>query len=50
MDKVFVQFLDETESKVVSVFDCRQSEKDHPNQGEIDKSDSRYIEFMEAFD
>jgi hypothetical protein len=44
---MFVQFSDETEKKIISVFGCLQDENVWPNQGEVDENDPRYIAFQD---
>lgn len=43
---MFVQFSDESNKKIVSVFDSPQSAESFPNQGVVDDEDARYIEFV----
>lgn len=47
MSKIFVQFSDETSSRVVSVFSCAQDPQVHSHQGVIDDDDPRYLAFVE---
>lgn len=42
---MFVQFSDETKTKIISVFGGRQDEAVWPNQGEVDEDDPRYLGF-----
>ncbi len=42
---MFVQFSDSSESEVIAVFSCQQSESSYPNQGELDASDPRYVKY-----
>lgn len=44
--KINVQFLDKTQTKLVSVFGSHQDDIEYPNQGEIDDTDQRYIDFI----
>lgn len=46
MPTVYVQFSDDTETEVISVFGCPQDETTSPNQGEVDDVDPRYIAFI----
>ena len=46
MGKVFVQFSDESQARVSSVFGCGQDPDTFPNQGEIDDDDARYTAFL----
>lgn len=43
---VYVQFTDETETKVCSVFDSPQDPFYHPNQGQVEDTDQRYLDFI----
>lgn len=43
---MYVQFTDETKTKICSIFDCPQDPEVWPNQGEVDESDSRYQAFL----
>jgi hypothetical protein len=43
---MFVLFQDAGKKKIVSVFDSPQSESDFPNQGVVEDTDPRYIEFI----
>lgn len=45
--KVYVQFEDGTQSKIVSVFGSPQSPENYSNYAELDEADERYIEFVE---
>ncbi|WP_448647201.1 phage tail protein [Pseudomonas mohnii] len=42
---MFVQFSDESQTKVISIFGCPQDEAVWPNQGEVDEDDPRYLAF-----
>ena len=44
----FVQFSDNTKSKIISVFGCEQDQEEYPNQELIDDNDQRYIDFVNA--
>lgn len=44
--KVYVQFEDGTQSKIVSVFGSPQSPENYANYAELDDDDERYIEFI----
>jgi hypothetical protein len=46
MKKLNVQFADESEQIVVSVFAEPQNPDDHPHQGEVSDDDPRYLEFI----
>ena len=41
----YVQFSDETEIEIVSVFCGPQDPKIHDNLGEVEEDDPRYLEF-----
>lgn len=45
---MFVQFSDATKTVIVSVFACQQDVDEHPNQGQVDASDARYLAFLAA--
>lgn len=42
MTTIYVQFSDESESDIVSLFGNPQDEKFWPHQGIVDSSDTRY--------
>ncbi len=42
---IYVQFSDSTDSEIVSYFCCPQDPAEHPNQGEVDATDSRWDAF-----
>lgn len=42
----YVQFSDATETKIISVFTNPQDPEQYPNQGIIEDSDQRYIDFF----
>lgn len=42
---VYVQFKDETESEICSVFGCRQDPDHHENLGEVERDDDRLIQY-----
>lgn len=44
----FVQFYDDTQTKVVSLFGCPQDSEEHPNQAEIENTDPRYVTFYNS--
>jgi len=46
MIKVFIQFSDATESKIIATFSCPQDFGVYLNQGEIDVFDPRYTAFL----
>ncbi|MEE3504822.1 tail fiber assembly protein [Pseudomonas sp. 10C3] len=46
MTIAYVQFSDETETKIVSVFGGPQDPNVYPNQGEVDDTDQRYIDYF----
>jgi hypothetical protein len=46
MEKLFVQFADEGELAVVSVFAGPQDPDDYPNQGLVQVDDARYLAFI----
>lgn len=48
MEKVFVQFSDETEGVIQAVFSCAQDSEVYPNQGELPSDDPRYVTFYEG--
>ena len=43
---VYVQFEDDTQRKIISVFGSPQSPENYANYAELDESDERYIEFI----
>ena len=47
MSTIYVQFLDESEEEIVSIFGSPQDEKFWPHQGTVDSSDSRYKDYYE---
>lgn len=48
MGEIFVQFADETESVIVSIFSCEQDPDAHPFQGVVAFDDDRLIAYMEG--
>lgn len=48
MEKVFVQFSDETEGVVQAVFSCSQDPGVYPNQGGLLSDDLRYVSFYDG--
>ena len=46
MTKVFVQFAEADEAKIIAAFGCMQNPDDYPYQGEVDDSDPRYTAFI----
>lgn len=48
MSTVFVEFSDDTESVITSVFGCHQDESIFPYQGEIPVTDERYVAYVHA--
>lgn len=42
----YVQFSDSSESTIVSVFGNAQDVDEHPNQGEVEDDDPRYLAFI----
>lgn len=46
MDMIFVQFEDEQQLKVTSVFGNAQDPEVFPNQGMVSDDDPRYLEFI----
>ncbi|WP_027921483.1 tail fiber assembly protein [Pseudomonas sp. URMO17WK12:I12] len=47
MSVIHVQFADDTEAVVMTVFGCVQG-PEIPNQGEIEEEDPRYLSFLES--
>lgn len=51
---VYVQFLDETKTEVISVFCCPQDPEFYPSYAEIEESDMDlygvYLDFMKKFE
>ena len=45
MSIIYVQFADELETTIVSVFSCPQDPNDWPMQGEVSDTDPRYLDF-----
>lgn len=45
---IYVQFKDESEAEIVSVFCGPQDPEVHSNQGVVDEDDPRYLAFKEA--
>lgn len=43
---MFVQFSDETKTKVVTVFDSRQDEDAFPNQGVVSETDPLWLAYL----
>jgi hypothetical protein len=43
---MFVQFTDNTETTICSVFSCAQNEAIYPNQANIAATDARYLAFI----
>ncbi|WP_324880242.1 tail fiber assembly protein [Pseudomonas bohemica] len=43
---MYVQFDDETQAKIITVFSEPQDPEFWPNQGEVDEADQRYIDFL----
>lgn len=48
MSEIFVQFADETETVIVSVFINAQDPALYPNQGVVTSSDARYKAYFDA--
>ncbi|MNR11322.1 hypothetical protein D3C85_1276150 [compost metagenome] len=48
MAQKFVQFSDETETVIVSVFGVPQDDSIYPHQGNVDETDERHISFMDS--
>lgn len=48
MAQKFVQFSDETEAVIVSVFGAPQDDSIYPHQGKVDETDERYTRFMDS--
>lgn len=48
MTTLYVQFSDETETVIQSVFANPQDPEIYPNQGEVDTSDERYRAFYNS--
>lgn len=46
MTIAYIQFSDETETKIVSVFGGPQDPNVYPNQGEIEDTDQRYLDYF----
>jgi hypothetical protein len=46
MTIAYVQFSDETHTKIVSVFGGPQDPEVYPNQAEIEDTDQRYLDFF----
>ncbi len=46
MTTIFVQFDDDKELKIVSVFGNPQDVETHPNQGSVEDDDARYLAFI----
>ncbi len=47
---IYVQFSDETESKIIAAFSSPQTPADYENYAEIDDSDERYIAFVASLE
>ncbi|MFP1728043.1 hypothetical protein ACLEDY_05375 [Lonsdalea quercina] len=47
MTTIYVQFSDDSESEIVSLFGNPQDEKYWPHQGTVDSSDARYKTYYE---
>ncbi|MFP1871898.1 hypothetical protein ACLEDV_08020 [Lonsdalea quercina] len=47
MTTIYVQFSDDSESEIVSLFGNPQDEKYWPHQGTVDISDARYKAYYE---
>lgn len=45
---MFVEFSDETETTIVSVFSCGQDSDAFPFQGEVPQDDPRLLQFLES--
>lgn len=48
MTNLFVQFTDESETAIATIFSCPQNATEFPNQGQIVTSDSRYAAYYAA--
>ncbi|VWB98605.1 hypothetical protein [Burkholderia lata] len=48
MSAIFVQFSDESETAISSVFGCKQNPDFYPNQGEVDANDDRYAAYVKS--
>ncbi|WP_160297517.1 hypothetical protein [Pseudomonas brassicacearum] len=46
---MFVQFLDEDETKIIGVFNAPQDPEAWPNQGIVEADDPRWIDFEEEY-
>lgn len=45
---VFVDFTDESQSVIRSVFSNSQDSELYPNQGEVDEADARFVAFLDS--
>ena len=46
---MYVQFSDNTETTIVSVFANPQDPETFPNQGTVEETDARYVAFLAQF-
>ena len=46
MERIFVQFTDETQTSVMAVLGCPQDPEAWPNQGVLEETDERYLSFL----
>ncbi|MHC8295311.1 tail fiber assembly protein [Pseudomonas sp. LB3P58] len=46
MTDIYVQFSDETQTVITSVFGCPQDPAYWPNQGVVQDNDQRYLDFL----
>ncbi|OWS76287.1 hypothetical protein CBW22_07440 [Pantoea sp. VS1] len=47
---IYVQFSDEKQTLIVSIFSCAQDPEIWPNQGIVDESDPRYKDYWNGMD
>lgn len=48
MTTIFVQLSDESENSIISVFGCQQDSSAYPNQGKVETTDTRYLDYLSA--